>query len=148
MITGGRRTLRMWSFRKPEKIRNTTKYRANTFGFYTINGNSVIRFYENSRKEKVAGSILERHSRYTQIIEQYLFSLIFGLILIGIGIESNAGNSHYIVKVASSLIAQQTYVMIIAGILVIIVGFLITTVQYLRLARTLAPDTGKVSTGA
>ncbi len=45
--------LRMWSFRKPEKIRNTTKYRANTFGFYTINGNSVIKFYENSRKENV-----------------------------------------------------------------------------------------------
>ena len=43
----------MWSFRKPEKIRNTTKYRANTFGFYTINGNSVIRFYDNSRKEDV-----------------------------------------------------------------------------------------------
>jgi hypothetical protein len=46
-------TVRMWSFRKPEKIRNTTKYRANTFGFYTINGNSVIKFYENSRKEDV-----------------------------------------------------------------------------------------------
>lgn len=43
----------MWSFRRPEKIRNTTKYRANTLGFYTINGNSVIRFYENSRKEDV-----------------------------------------------------------------------------------------------
>ena len=51
-------TVRMWSFRRPEKIRNTTKYRANTFGFYTINGNSVIRFYENSRKEDVC-SFLE-----------------------------------------------------------------------------------------
>ena len=37
-------TVRMWSFRRPEKIRNTTKYRANTFGFCTITGNSVIRF--------------------------------------------------------------------------------------------------------
>lgn len=43
----------MWSFRKPENVRNTTKYRANTFGFYTINGKSVIRFYDNSRKEDV-----------------------------------------------------------------------------------------------
>jgi uncharacterized membrane protein YedE/YeeE len=101
-----------------------------------------------SRKERVAGSTSEKHSRYTQTIEQYVFSLIFGLILIGIGIESNAGNSHYIVKVASSLIAQETDVMIIAGILVMVVGFLITTVQYLRMARTLAADTGKASTGA
>ncbi|MEM0195718.1 MAG: hypothetical protein QXP36_13475 [Conexivisphaerales archaeon] len=46
-------TVRMWSFRKPEKIKNTEKYRAKTFCFYTINGNSVIRFYENSRKEDV-----------------------------------------------------------------------------------------------
>ena len=51
-------TVRMWSFRKPEKIKNTAKYRANTWGFYTINGNSVIRFYENSRKEDVC-SFLE-----------------------------------------------------------------------------------------
>jgi putative transposase len=51
-------TVRMWSFRKPEKIRNTTKYRANTFVFYAINGNSVIKFYENSRKEDVC-SFLE-----------------------------------------------------------------------------------------
>ena len=50
-------TVRMWSFRKPEKIRNSTKFRANTFGFYTINGNSVIRFYENSRKEDACSFI-------------------------------------------------------------------------------------------
>ena len=48
----------MWSFHKPEKIKNTSKYRANTFGFYSINGNSAIRFYENSRKEDVC-SFLE-----------------------------------------------------------------------------------------
>ncbi len=53
----------MWSFHKVEKIKNTTKYRANTFGFYTINGNSVIRFYENSRKEDVC-SFLEAIRAY------------------------------------------------------------------------------------
>ncbi len=53
----------MWSFNKPEKIKNITKYRANTFGFYTINGNSVIRFYENSRNEDVC-SFLETIRAY------------------------------------------------------------------------------------
>ncbi len=51
-------TVGMWSFRKREKAKNTTKYRANTSGFYTINGNGVIRSCENSRKGDVC-SLLE-----------------------------------------------------------------------------------------
>ncbi len=43
----------MWSFWKPEKIKNTSKYRANSFGFYSINGNSIIRFYDTSRSNDV-----------------------------------------------------------------------------------------------
>ncbi|WP_172399459.1 hypothetical protein [Cuniculiplasma divulgatum] len=31
-------TVRMWSFRKPVILKNTTKFRANTFGFYAFNG--------------------------------------------------------------------------------------------------------------
>jgi hypothetical protein len=37
-------TVRLWSFRKPTIYKNTTKLRANSFGFYALNGNSVINF--------------------------------------------------------------------------------------------------------
>lgn len=43
----------MWSFRKPIMYKNTTKLKANSFGFYSINGNSAIDFKENSKKEAV-----------------------------------------------------------------------------------------------
>ncbi len=43
----------MWSFNKPEKIKNTDKYRVNTFGFYSINGSSIMEFHEHSRKGDV-----------------------------------------------------------------------------------------------
>ena len=46
-------TARLWSFRKPEIIKDTSKYRANTFGFYAINGNSIVNFQDHSRKENV-----------------------------------------------------------------------------------------------
>lgn len=46
-------TQRVWSFEKPEKKKNTTNYRANTFGFYSPNGKSVASFKENSKKESV-----------------------------------------------------------------------------------------------
>ena len=46
-------TVRLWSFRKPEIIKGTSKYRANTFGFYSVNGKSVVRFQDHSRKEKI-----------------------------------------------------------------------------------------------
>ncbi|KXB04640.1 hypothetical protein AKJ49_01870, partial [candidate division MSBL1 archaeon SCGC-AAA382A03] len=46
-------TQRFWSFEKPEKERNTTNFQANTFGFYSPNGKSVVTFKENSKKEKV-----------------------------------------------------------------------------------------------
>lgn len=46
-------TQRLWSFDKPKIRKNTTKLRANTFGFYPLNGNSVIDFKENSKKESV-----------------------------------------------------------------------------------------------
>lgn len=48
-------TVRLWSFKKL-KIRRTTtrqKKRANTFGFYAINGNNVVCFQESSKKENV-----------------------------------------------------------------------------------------------
>ena len=46
-------TVRLWSFTKPEIIKDASKYRANTFGFYSLNGNSVVRFQDHSRKENI-----------------------------------------------------------------------------------------------
>ncbi len=40
---------RVWSFGKPVVKKNTTKYKANTFGFYPVNGKEVVEFKENSR---------------------------------------------------------------------------------------------------
>ena len=44
-------TQRLWSFNKPSVKKNTTKMRANTFGFYAINGESVVDFKGDSKKE-------------------------------------------------------------------------------------------------
>jgi len=44
---------KLWSFTRPVITKNTTKLRANTFGFYALNGTSVIDFREHSRKEDV-----------------------------------------------------------------------------------------------
>ncbi|KXB00855.1 hypothetical protein AKJ43_03885 [candidate division MSBL1 archaeon SCGC-AAA261D19] len=52
-------TVRVWAFGDPEKRRNTTSYQANTFGFYPLNGEGVVEFKENSKKERVC-EFLER----------------------------------------------------------------------------------------
>jgi len=44
---------RFWSFSKSRIVKNTTKYKANTFGFYSINGKAVVDFKENSKKRSV-----------------------------------------------------------------------------------------------
>jgi len=46
-------TQRFWSSGHPTLIKNTTKFRANTFGFYSINGCSALEFYEHSKKEDI-----------------------------------------------------------------------------------------------
>ena len=46
-------TQRLLSFDKPIIYKNTTKMRSNTFGFYALNGTSVIDFKEHSKKEDV-----------------------------------------------------------------------------------------------
>ena len=48
-------TARLWSFKKLKIKRVTTKQkeRANIFGFYALNGNSVADFQERSKKENV-----------------------------------------------------------------------------------------------
>jgi transposase len=46
-------TQRLLSFQKPIIYKNTTRYKANAFGFYAINGVSVIDFKDHSKKEDV-----------------------------------------------------------------------------------------------
>jgi transposase len=46
-------TQRLLSFDKPIIYKNTTKLRSNTFGFYALNGTSVVDFKEHSKKEDV-----------------------------------------------------------------------------------------------
>jgi transposase len=46
-------TQRMLSFHKPRFYKNTTKLKANTFGFYSLNGVSVVDFRDHSKKEDV-----------------------------------------------------------------------------------------------
>lgn len=46
-------TQRLLSFQKPVVYKNTTKYKANAFGFYALNGTPVIDFKEHSKKEDV-----------------------------------------------------------------------------------------------
>jgi len=52
-------TVRVWNFGKAISVKDTTQYRANTFGFYAPNGISVAEFMENSKKENVC-SFLEK----------------------------------------------------------------------------------------
>lgn len=51
--------MRVWSFHKPEIVKDTSKYRANTFGFYSLNGNNVVDFQDHSRKENVVAFMKE-----------------------------------------------------------------------------------------
>jgi transposase len=51
-------TQRLWSFGKPTICKNTTKLRANTFGFYAINGASTVDFEPNSKKESVCDFLI------------------------------------------------------------------------------------------
>jgi len=69
-------TQRLWSFRKPEIVKNTTKFRANTFGFYSLNGRSAVDFHENSRKEDIMDflSLIRRRNpdgRIVAIIDNF-----------------------------------------------------------------------------
>ena len=46
-------TVRLWSFRKPVIRKNTTKFRANTSGFYAFNEKGTVNTCTNSKQECV-----------------------------------------------------------------------------------------------
>jgi len=48
-------TRRLWSYGKSRVSKNTTRYRANTFGFYVPGGESLVCFKDDSRKESMMG---------------------------------------------------------------------------------------------
>jgi hypothetical protein len=50
-------TVRFWSLRDSPIIKNTTKYKANTIGFYAIKGHSVRDFMPDSSKESIGAFI-------------------------------------------------------------------------------------------
>ena len=47
------------SFRKPVIRKNTTKFRANTFGFYAFNGKGTVNTYTNSKQGSVMDFLME-----------------------------------------------------------------------------------------
>ena len=47
-------TVRVWSFGKVRSIKNSTKFKTNTIGFYAIKGESVKEFLDDSKKESIA----------------------------------------------------------------------------------------------
>ncbi len=47
-------TVRVWSFGKVRNIKNSTKFKSNTIGFYAIKGESVKEFLDNSKKDSIA----------------------------------------------------------------------------------------------
>jgi hypothetical protein len=47
-------TVRVWSFERIRMIKNTTKFDANTIGFYAIKGNSAKDFIPNSKATSIA----------------------------------------------------------------------------------------------
>ena len=52
-------THRVWYFFKSRIIKNTTKFRANTFGIYSPNGNSILVFRDYSKKEDICAVLEE-----------------------------------------------------------------------------------------
>ena len=66
-------TVRLWSFRKPVIGKNTTKFRANTFGFYAFNGKGTVKTYTNSKQESVMD--LLREIRYKNLLNHILMIL-------------------------------------------------------------------------
>jgi transposase len=52
-------TAKFWSFGKAVLTENTTKYKVNTIGFYSLNGNDALMFLEDSKDEGIAQFFVE-----------------------------------------------------------------------------------------
>ena len=71
--------MRLWSFTKPIIIKNTTKFRGNTLGFYAFNGCGVVDTYPNSKQESVMDFLWETRLRnpFNHIVMILDIELIF-----------------------------------------------------------------------
>ncbi|MEM4058818.1 MAG: transposase [Thermoplasmata archaeon] len=58
-------SVRFWYFKKPEIFMNTDRYKANVFGFYSLNKAKVVDFPENSKKKSII-SFLEKSRERNQ----------------------------------------------------------------------------------
>ncbi|MCW1311608.1 MAG: hypothetical protein QXJ93_02045 [Candidatus Rehaiarchaeum fermentans] len=63
-------SVRFWSFKKPEIFRNTDRYKANVFGFYSLNRTNVVYFPKNSKKESII-SFLKKDQGKKSIKKDY-----------------------------------------------------------------------------
>jgi len=64
-------TARVWSFMKVKSIKNTTKFKTNTIGFYAIKGESVKVFLDDSKKESIANfldTIRKANEKYKAVV--------------------------------------------------------------------------------
>ena len=52
-------TVRVWRFGEVRSIKNTTRFKTNTIGFYAVKGESVEGFLENSKAESIASFLEE-----------------------------------------------------------------------------------------
>ena len=57
--------VRVWTFEKLRVIKNTTKFKTNTIGFYAIKGESVKSFLEDSKGLSI-GKFLEKIREVTK----------------------------------------------------------------------------------
>ena len=64
-------TVRVWSFDKVRSVKNTTRFKANTIGFYAIKGESVKAFLKDSKAKSIAEflvKIREANKGYRAIV--------------------------------------------------------------------------------
>jgi putative transposase len=64
-------TVRVWSFGKTRSIKNTTRFKANTIGFYAISGKSIQAFLENSKADSIAsflGEVRKANETYKAVV--------------------------------------------------------------------------------
>lgn len=55
----GVNTMRLWGLEKPRVAKNTNNLRANTIGFYALNGNSVVECRKDNRTENFCAFLRE-----------------------------------------------------------------------------------------
>lgn len=64
-------TVRFWHFGHGDIVKNTTRHKSNTIGFYAVNGNDAIDFLPNSKKESIASflpKIKQANKDYKSIV--------------------------------------------------------------------------------